>query len=53
MPEKPCPNLEANNEKCPCTADDCPRHGTCCECIRAHVASGNLPACCRDVASGK
>ena len=49
MPESKCPNLDANNAKCPCTADDCPRHGTCCECIRNHVSSGSLPACARDV----
>jgi hypothetical protein len=49
MPESKCLNLDANNEKCPCEAQDCPRHGVCCECIRAHVADGSLPACARDI----
>ena len=49
MPEAKCPNLDSNTAKCPCTADDCPRHGTCCECIRNHVTSGSLPACARGV----
>ena len=44
-----CPNVKTNLETCPCTADDCPRHGVCCECIRAHVSGGSLPACARDV----
>ncbi len=50
MPEQPCPNLKMNLEGCPCTSEDCPRRGTCCECIRAHVSGGSLPACCREVA---
>jgi hypothetical protein len=50
MPESKCPNQKTNLETCPCTADDCPRHGVCCECIRNHVSGGSLPACARDVA---
>ena len=49
MPENKCPNAKSNEASCPCTADDCPRHGVCCECIRAHVSSGNLPACAREL----
>ena len=47
MPESKCPNVKTNLETCPCTEDDCPRHGVCCECIRAHVSGGSLPACAR------
>lgn len=45
MAQKTCPNLKENQEKCPCTSEDCPRRGTCCECLRAHLANGSLPAC--------
>jgi len=51
MAEKSCPNVKRNAEACPCGSEDCARRGTCCECIRAHVASGSLPACCREVAT--
>jgi hypothetical protein len=50
MPETKCPNLDRNNEGCPCTATDCDNHGTCCQCIRNHVSNGSLPACARDLA---
>ena len=53
MPEKKCPNVKVNLDTCPCTADDCPRHGVCCECIRAHVAGGSLPACARHLGEEK
>jgi len=49
MPESKCPNVKTNLETCPCTEDECPRHGVCCECIRAHVSGGSLPACAREV----
>ncbi len=49
MPECPCPNKCSNETTCPCTATDCPRHGVCCECLRAHLAGGGLPACVKDV----
>lgn len=42
-----CPNIEINNEKCNCKAQDCPRHGFCCACIENHREKGNLPACVR------
>jgi hypothetical protein len=43
---KPCVNLEENKAQCPCTYPSCPRKGMCCECIRHHLKSNELPACC-------
>jgi len=40
-----CPRQQVNLENCNCTYDPCPRKGTCCECLRYHRASGELPAC--------
>ncbi|MCX5680510.1 MAG: DUF6485 family protein [Candidatus Omnitrophica bacterium] len=40
-----CKNLKKNMEDCNCTYPGCPRHGICCECLRYHRASGELPAC--------
>jgi hypothetical protein len=37
--------LEQNNKKCNCTYEPCNRKGICCECIRYHWQSGELPAC--------
>jgi hypothetical protein len=31
---------------CNCTYDPCPRKGMCCECLRYHLRSRELPACC-------
>jgi len=31
---------------CPCTVEDCPLRGICYLCIRNHVLSKTLPACC-------
>ncbi len=31
---------------CNCTYAGCSRHGICCECIKYHLASNELPACC-------
>jgi hypothetical protein len=42
---KECPNQQANLAKCNCTYEPCPRKGICCECLRYHRASGELPAC--------
>jgi len=50
MAKKKCPNLQENLDSCPCTSEDCPRKGTCCECVRAHLASKSLPACVRQIA---
>ncbi len=34
-----------NAASCNCTYDPCPRKGMCCECVRYHIASRELPAC--------
>ncbi|MFO8033911.1 MAG: DUF6485 family protein [Candidatus Bipolaricaulota bacterium] len=41
-----CPVRTENAERCPCTYPGCPRKGRCCECLRYHLASQQLPACC-------
>jgi len=43
---KTCVNLKENKAQCPCTYPSCPRKGMCCECIRHHLKSNELPACC-------
>lgn len=53
MAKEKCPNLTENLDGCPCTADDCPRKGTCCECLRAHLSSNSLPACVKQIAQVK
>ncbi len=40
-----CGNLEANMKECNCTYEPCPRKGRCCECMRYHLRSRELPAC--------
>jgi len=40
-----CPNQTVNLAQCPCTYEPCQRKGICCECLRYHRASGELPAC--------
>lgn len=46
---------DKNLETCPCTypprlegeaGPGCPRKGMCCECLKYHLASDELPACC-------
>ena len=38
---------EAENlESCSCTYEPCPRKGSCCDCIKYHISSRELPACC-------
>jgi hypothetical protein len=44
MPER-CEKLEANLKRCTCTYQGCPRHGSCCACLRYHLESRELPAC--------
>ena len=39
---------ESNQDQCPCTAD-CERRGTCCDCLRHHLAGKSLPTCMRDL----
>ena len=43
---KVCPNQQENLKDCPCTYEPCPRKGICCECLKYHLALGELPACC-------
>ncbi|MFH1631248.1 MAG: hypothetical protein ABIA21_03465 [Candidatus Aenigmatarchaeota archaeon] len=44
-----CKNKEKNENDCPCSETDCPRHGICCECILYHRNSKTnpRPACVR------
>ncbi|MBZ9572711.1 cytosolic protein [Patescibacteria group bacterium] len=37
---------EKNLKDCSCTYPGCPRKGTCCDCLKHHLASNELPACC-------
>ncbi|RJP87117.1 MAG: cytosolic protein [Desulfobacteraceae bacterium] len=37
---------EQNLKNCNCSYDPCARKGACCDCIRYHVKSRQLPACC-------
>ena len=36
---------ESNLKDCNCTYPGCPRKGMCCECIKHHRESSQLPAC--------
>jgi hypothetical protein len=36
----------ANLDRCNCTYEPCGRKGACCDCLRYHLASRELPACC-------
>ena len=35
-----------NLKECGCTYPSCSRKGLCCECIRHHLESRELPGCC-------
>jgi hypothetical protein len=35
-----------NKKDCPCTWNGCSRKGICCECLKYHLQSQELPACC-------
>jgi len=37
---------EAHLKICNCSYEPCARKGLCCECIRYHLKSRELPACC-------
>lgn len=37
---------EQNLKHCNCTYEPCSRKGDCCDCLRYHVRSRQLPACC-------
>jgi len=40
-----CPNVDKNKVDCTCKSTSCPRHGTCCACVRYHRDKGGLPNC--------
>jgi hypothetical protein len=42
-----CANYELNIQMCPCSNESCDNRGICCECLRAHHASGKATACMR------
>jgi len=37
---------ERNLQNCNCSYDPCSRKGICCECLRYHLNSRQLPGCC-------
>lgn len=39
-----CPNKDRNLKNCNCTYS-CAQKGLCCECVAAHRAAGEIPAC--------
>ncbi|HPY00341.1 MAG TPA: DUF6485 family protein [Candidatus Marinimicrobia bacterium] len=34
-----------NNKNCNCSYEPCSRKGVCCDCVRYHLRSRQLPAC--------
>jgi hypothetical protein len=38
-------NVKPNKTNCNCTYEPCARKGICCECIKYHRGSDELPAC--------
>jgi len=41
-----CEHLQRNTADCTCTYLSCDKRGKCCECLRNHLASNQLPGCC-------
>lgn len=37
--------ISDNSAACPCTYASCSKRGKCCECVKYHVARGELPGC--------
>lgn len=37
---------QKNLANCNCTYESCSRKGACCDCLRYHLKSRELPACC-------
>ena len=37
---------DTNLDNCNCSYPSCSRKGLCCDCLRYHLASKQLPACC-------
>ncbi len=35
-----------NRNRCNCSYEPCDRKGVCCDCLRYHLRSRELPACC-------
>jgi hypothetical protein len=35
-----------NKQNCNCSYEPCSKKTTCCECLRFHLGSRELPACC-------
>lgn len=35
-----------NRKRCNCTYEPCARKAVCCDCLRYHLQSKELPACC-------
>jgi hypothetical protein len=35
-----------NQQACNCSYEPCSRKGLCCDCLRYHLRSRELPACC-------
>ena len=40
--------LEENKAQCPCPDKDCKRNGACCQCVKYHRQTGDLPWCLKD-----
>jgi len=40
-----CASLSKNASSCNCSYEPCSRKGNCCECLRYHLGSQELPAC--------
>ncbi len=38
-------SIERNKAQCSCSYDPCSRKGLCCECLKSHFSSGELPGC--------
>lgn len=38
--------IEENLKDCPCTYPGCDKKGKCCDCLKYHLSSNELPACC-------
>jgi len=37
---------EQNLQNCNCTYPGCSKKGVCCDCLKQHLASRELPGCC-------
>ena len=40
-----CQNKANNAKVCGCSYPGCSRKGICCECVRYHLASNEIPGC--------